>query len=211
MARKHRFFVPGLPVHVVQRGVNKCDIFANDKDRNLYIQFLAEASDKHDCPVHCYVLMGNHVHLLVTPGTDTSLPKTMQSLNGRYIKHFNRDRERTGPLWEGRYRAGLVDTDAYLKVCYQYIELNPVRAQFCNQPADYRWSSHRFHAYGEADPLVTLHRGYGWLGKTAAERQKRYQGWFREQLSDENLAAIRAGVRHLNLNDEKLSSRLRAT
>jgi putative transposase len=194
MARKLRMVIPGLPVHVVQRGVNRCDIFTNDKDRNIYLQFLVEASDKHACPVHCYVLMGNHVHLLMTPSKKDSLPATMHALNTRYVWHFNKRHKRTGPLWEGRYRDSVVDNDAYLKVCYQYIEFNPVRANFCNQPADYRWSSHRFHAYGEIDMVVTTHMGYTMLGKTDAERQKRYLGWFRERLSEEQLQAIRAEI-----------------
>ena len=193
MTRKPRTFIKGLPVHVVQRGVNRCDIFANDKDRNLYLQFLVEAADKHDCAVHCYVLMGNHVHVMITPGTKASLPKTMQSLNGRYIKHFNRVHERTGPLWESRYKPSIIDTDAYLKVCYQYIEMNPVRANFCNKPEDYRWSSHRYHAFGEPDPVITLHHGYAALGKDAESRQQRYRGWFRQQLSDTALSKIRGG------------------
>jgi putative transposase len=194
MTRKHRTFVPGYPVHVVQRGVNRCDIFANDNDRNKYLDFLAEASDKHDCPVHCYVLMGNHVHLLMTPGHKNALAKTMQSVNVRYVWHFNKCHERTGPLWEGRYRTSLVDSDGYLQVCYQYIDLNPVRAGFCAQPADYRWSSYRHHAYGEPDRVVTRHRGYMWLGETATARQQRYRGWFRQSLSDQQLAAIRKSV-----------------
>jgi putative transposase len=194
MARKLRIVIPGLPVHVVQRGVNRCDIFTNDKDRNIYLQFLIEASDKHACPVHCYVLMGNHVHLLMTPVQKGSLKATMHALNTRYVWHFNKRHKRTGPLWEGRYRDSVVDNDAYLKVCYQYIEFNPVRANFCTQPADYRWSSHRFHAYGELDMVVTAHMGYTMLGKTDAERQKRYLGWFRERLSEEQLQAIRAEI-----------------
>ena len=181
-------------MHVVQRGVNKCDIFANDKDRNKYLDVLIEASDKHACPVHCYALMGNHVHLLMTPADEDSLPKTMQSVNVRYVWHFNRRHERTGPLFESRYRPGPVDSDQYLKACYQYIELNPVRAKLCKQPADYRWSSYRHHAYGELDRLVTAHRAYLALATDDTTRQRRYRRWFRQKLEDEQLAQIRSGV-----------------
>ncbi len=194
MARKLRRIVPGLPVHVVQRGVNRCDIFANDKDRNIYLQYLIEASDHHSCPVHCYVLMGNHVHLLMTSSRPTALSTTMQSLNTRYAMYFNRVHERTGPLWEGRFRASVVDNDAYLKVCYQYIELNPVRANFCQRPEDYRWSSHRCHAYGELDPLITFHIGYTMLGKDDSARQKQYRRWFDTSPTEDDLQQIRAGV-----------------
>ena len=194
MTRKHRTFVKGLPVHVVQRGVNKCDIFASDKDRSKYLEVLIDASDKHDCPVHCYVLMGNHMHLLMTPGNRGSLPKTMQSVNVRYVWHFNRRHERTDPLFESRYRAGMVDSDQYLHACYLYIELNPVRAEFCKRPQDYRWSSHHCHAYGEPDPVVTLHRHYQALAKDEHGRQKRYRGWFRQRLSEEQISAIRSSV-----------------
>ena len=194
MTRKHRTFVEGLPVHVVQRGVNRCDIFANDQDRRKYLGVLVEASEKHDCPVHCYTLMGNHVHLLMTPARKESLPKTMQSVNVRYVWHFNHGHERTGPLFESRYRTDLVDTDPYLQVCYQYIELNPVRAGLCKQPDDYRWSSHRHHAYGEPDRLVTRHGAYLALASDDAGRQSRYREWFRQPLKDEPLAQIRSGV-----------------
>jgi putative transposase len=138
--------------------------------------------------------MGNHIHLLMTPASKASLPKTMQGANVRYVWHFNRRHKRTGPLFESRYKPSVVDTDAYLKVCYQYIELNPVRANFCKRPDDYRWSSHRHHAYGEPDRVVSLHHGYRALGRTDEDRQKRYQGWFEGRPSEADLAGIRAST-----------------
>jgi len=160
VARKLRKFVPGVPMHVIQRGNNRCPIFFGDDDRHRYLDFLIDTSDEHDCPVHCYVLMGNHVHLLMTPMREHSLAKTMKLLNKRYVWHFNKLHERTGGLWEGRYIAKHVDTERYLRVCYQYIELNPVRAGFCKRARDHAWSSHRYHAYGEYDRVVTPHQKY---------------------------------------------------
>ena len=194
MTRKRRTFVKGLPVHVVQRGVNKRDIFISDADRTKYLQVLIEAADKHDCPVHCYVLMGNHVHLMMTPATRQSLPKTMQSVNVRYVWYFNRRHERTGPLFESRYRTSLIDTDQYLHACFLYIELNPVRAELCKHPQDYRWSSHRLHAFGKPDPVVSFHSYYQALGTDASARQTRYRRWFRHPLSEEQISEIRSGV-----------------
>ena len=123
--------------------------------------------------------MNNHVHLLITPEDAQGLAKCMQSVNVRYVSYFNRLHERTGALYEGRYGSQIVDTDAYLKVCYQYIELNPVKDGYCAAPADYLWSSHRYHALGESDRVVSPHRAYLDLGRTEAERRRRYQGWFK--------------------------------
>lgn len=178
MARKHRSFVSGFPVHVVQRGNNKNKIFFDDSDRLQYLDYLIAATDRHDCPVHCYALMNNHIHLLVTPSTDAALPKAMQSLNTRYVMHINRVWERTGTIWDGRYKTSLVDSDEYLTRVYQYIELNPVKDGYCKHPQDYIWSSHRFHALGELDRVVTAHRLYTLLGDTAPERQARYRRLF---------------------------------
>lgn len=191
MTRAHRKFVPGVPMHVIQRGNNRCPIFFGDDDRDRYLDFLVDASDKHGCAVHCYVLMGNHVHLLMTPADEDSLANTMQLLNIRYVWHFNKLHERTGGLWEGRYTAKHVDTDRYLRVCYQYIELNPVRAGFCRRARDYLWSSHRYHAYGEYDRVVTPHEKYLSLADSDKNRHRRYRRWFREEQSEEELAAMR--------------------
>jgi len=182
-------------MHVIQRGNNRGLIFFGDDDRRRYLDFLVAASDKHDCPVHCYVLMGNHVYLLMTPADPDSLAQTMKLLNNRYVWHFNKLHERTGGLWEGRYMARHVATDRYLRICYQYIELNPVRACICRRARAYIWSSHRYHAYGALDRVVTPHEMYLVLAETNANRRRRYRRWFREPQSAEDLAAIRCGLR----------------
>ena len=194
MTRKHRKFVPGVPMHVIQRGNNRGTIFFGDDDRNRYLELLIDASDKHLCPVHCYVLMGNHVHLLMTPTDEASLAQTMHLLNIRYVRYFNQLHERTGGLWEGRYIAKHVATERYLRICYQYIELNPVRAGFCKHARDYAWSSHRYHAYGESDRVVTPHREYLSLAASASTRRRRYRRWFRKGQSEEELATMRGSA-----------------
>jgi putative transposase len=195
MTRRRRFFVPGYPQHVIQRGNNKQVIYRSDNDRICYIDYLVEAAEKHACAIHCYVLMGNHVHFLVTPGHKNSLGKTMQSVGLRYAQYYNKKYERTGGLWEGRYHASLVDTDNYLKSCYRYIELNPVRAGICRHAADYSWSSHRYHAFGVPDRLITEHRGYLDLNPdNETKRRTRYQSWFRLPVCDDELEMIRSST-----------------
>src|SRR5258707_14582744 len=151
MPRLGRYFLPDQPLHVIQRGNNRGAIFFDDEDYRLYAGWLAEAAVQYGCAVHAYVLMTNHVHLLVTPARETSLPRTMQSLGRRYVRHINAIRRRTGTLWEGRYRAAPIDSEAYFLACSRYVELNPVRASMVGHPRQYRWSSYRSHALGADD------------------------------------------------------------
>jgi len=209
MTRRRRIFVPGYPMHVVQRGNNRRTIFYEDCDRIRYLDFLVEATARHGCAVHCYVLMGNHVHMLITPATSKSLEATMQSVNIRYVRFFNTKYERTGGLWDGRYDAPLVDTDAYLQACYRYIEMNPVRANLVADPADWRWSSHRRHAFGEHDRVVSVHDCYADLAATTEHRQARYRDWFRAPLTAEELQNIRKSTRQeLVLGDEAFKKQI---
>ena len=191
MARLPRFFIPGHPLHVILRGNNRQRVFTNIRDYTLYLGWLRDAAHIHGCAIHAYVLMPNHIHLLTTPGHEQSLPKTLQSLGRRYVQYFNQTHDRTGTLWEGRYRATLVDPDAYLLACYRYIEGNPVRAENVTQPSHYRWSSYHFHAEGKTDQILTPHAMYRRLGRTPEERQKAYRALFRKQLSGETLDEIR--------------------
>jgi putative transposase len=146
MARLGRYFLPDQPLHVIQRGNNRGAIFFREEDHAQYREWLAAAAADYGCRVHAYVLMTNHVHLLVTPRREDSLPRVMQSLGRRYVRHVNAAYQRSGTLWEGRYRAAPIDSEAYFLACCRYIELNPVRAGMVDHPRAYRWSSYRAHA-----------------------------------------------------------------
>ncbi len=140
MARLPRFVIPGQPQHVIQRGNNRQAIFRAEADYQFFLEKLSEAADKHQCDIHAYILMTNHVHLLVTPQTENGIGKMMQMLGRYYVHYFNNRYKRTGTLWEGRYKATLIDSEQYLLTCMRYIELNPVRAQnMAEHPADYPW------------------------------------------------------------------------
>ena len=192
MARRPRISVAGVPQHVIQRGNNRQATFFADEDYRFYLDFLWEAAAKHGCQVHNYVLMTNHVHLLVTPTNADALPRTMHELGRRYVQQrVNFIYRRSGTLWEGRYKACLVDAPHYFLTCCRYIELNPVRAGMVGQPEDYRWSSHRHYAFGGRDEHLVLHHEYQALGLTPSERQEAYRASFRESLDARGLEEIR--------------------
>jgi len=191
MPRHPRFYYPGAVLHVVQRGNNRAPVFASAGDRRFYLACLLRASRTYGVALHAYVLMSNHVHLLASPGHAQALPRMMQALGRSYVGRFNRVYERTGTLWEGRYKATLVDTQSYLFSCLRYIEENPVRAAIVASPADYRWSSHRANAYGARDPLVTLHPLMAALAANDEERCSLYRDLFRQPAPDASIRAIR--------------------
>jgi len=145
----------------------------------------------HDVQIHAYVLMTNHVHLLMTPETENGLSKVMQSVGRRYVQYFNYTYRRTGTLWEGRYKATLIDTERYLLTCYRYIELNPVRAKMVTQPEMYPWSSFHCNALGFLDEMISPHSLYLALGSTDKKRQRVYSGLFQHSIEPEVLDSIR--------------------
>jgi putative transposase len=192
MPRKPRFFVPDVPVHVIQRGNNRQAVFFHDNDYRVYLDRLAEAATAHGCAIHAYVLMTNHVHLLVTPVERRSVSDTLQALGRRFVPYINRRYRRTGTLWEGRYKANPVQEEAYLLTCYRYIELNPVRAAMVYDPADYPWSSYRANALGEDNRLLRPHSIYSALGTDDAARQAAYRRLFAIGIDAEHLKCVRA-------------------
>jgi putative transposase len=194
MARRGRYFLPDQPLHVVQRGNDRQAIFFADADYARYLDWLREAAAASGCAVHAYVLMTNHVHLLVTPAAATSVPQMMQALGRRYVRDLNRRYRRTGTLWEGRYRAAPIDGETYLLTCHRYIELNPVRARLVRSPAAYAWSSYRANAEGAPDALLSPHPLYLALAPTAAGRRQAYRAMFDEVIDDAFVDELRAAT-----------------
>ena len=191
MARLPRFVIPGQPQHVIQRGNNREPIFAQEQDYRFYLEKLTAACDRYHCKVHTYVLMTNHVHLLMTPETEDGIGKVMQSLGRYYVQYFNYCHKRTGTLWEGRYKATLLDSEHYLLTCYRYIELNPVRAEMVGHPSEYPWSSYAFNAQGLPDLAVSPHALYRRLGQSKEDRQNAYRQLFNHHLSEKAITEIR--------------------
>jgi putative transposase len=191
MARLPRFVVPDQPQHVIVRGNNRTEIFCAEADYRFYLEKLEIACDKHACKLHAYVLMTNHVHLLITPQEEQSIGKAMQMLGRYYVQYYNYVYQRTGTLWEGRYKATLIDSDAYLLTCMRYIELNPVRANMVAHPSGYLWSSYAYNALGQPNALVTPQIEYLRLGKTDEERQAAYRQLYKHHISESSMNEIR--------------------
>src|SRR5687768_4695644 len=160
MARRPRLRMSGVPQHVIQRGNNRQATFFAEEDYRFYLACLQEAARKHDCAIHAYVLMTNHVHLLVTPQGPDAMSLVMRDLGRRYVQYINFTYGRSGTLWEGRFKSILVDAQRYFFTCCRYIELNPVRAGMVAHPEEYRWSSHCFNALGHEDHLLSAHHEY---------------------------------------------------
>ena len=175
MARRPRISPPGITLHLVQRGNNRSATFFEDQDYREYLRLLQLAARRWESRVHAYALMTNHVHLLVTPMIPGGVSKLLQYVGSQYVTWLNRRLERSGTLWEGRFRSSPIESDRYCLACYRYIELNPVRAGLVRHPEDYRWSSYRANACGRASSLVAAHPTFLSLGETSADRRRRYR------------------------------------
>ena len=191
MPRRARLVVPGVPWHIIQRGNNRNSCFYAEEDYRYYLETLSEQARKYHCAIHAYVLMTNHVHLLITPKEEDSAALLMKNLGQRYVQYINRTYQRSGTLWEGRFKSCLTQDEIYVLTCYRYIELNPVRANMVSHPGEYRWSSYRTNGEGEHDPLLTPHSNYLRLGQTESERQAVYRALFEAHIEPEQLNEIR--------------------
>lgn len=180
MPRKPRFFLPDVPVHAIVRGNDRKIIFVDDSDRSVYLEIAKEASHALDVSIYAYVLMDNHVHWLISSPMPEDISKFMQALGRKYVPYFNHKYGKTGTLWEGRFKSSLVNTDIYLLRCYQYIELNPVRAGMVARPENYEWSSYHANALAVPSSIVTAHEIIQNLGVTRREQADAYRESFKD-------------------------------
>jgi putative transposase len=191
MPRRARLRMAAIPLHVIQRGNNRCACFFKDADYTIYLDHLQELAVKFSCSVHAYVLMTNHVHLLMTPASEDG-PSLL--LGQRYVQHVNRVYRRSGTMWEGRFRSSIVQQQVYFLCCQRYIELNPVRAGMVSHPIEYGWSSYRANVGQAPSSLVTPHPEYLGLGRTDEERAGAYRALFRAPLDPAEASEIRSAV-----------------
>lgn len=196
MARLQRLYVPGLPQLILQRGNNRTVVFNDEQDCEQYRIFLRESAREAQVAIHAYVLMPDHVHLLVTPATERAAGSMMQRLGRRYVRWFNDRHFRSGTLWEGRYRSTVLEPVEWFLRASRYVELNPVRQGIVGMPSAYLWSSCRHHIGLERDPLITDHTLYWALGNTPFERQAGYRHLLESGLSASELDRIRFAEHH---------------
>jgi len=207
MARKPRICPAGYAQHIVQRGHNRCACFAGEDDYTAYAHWLAEGAKKYDISIHAWVLMTNHTHLLVTPSNDNTVSLMMQYLGRHYVRRFNYVYNRSGTLWEGRYKSSLVDNDRYVLACYRYIERNPVRANMVASPEEYRWSSYHSNARGVDSAMLTPHPSYERLAISKQARLRTYSQLFVKPDAGSLDAEIHWGIcKNLATGSEKFKS-----
>jgi len=190
MARLPRLSLAGYPHHLIQRGNNRQAIFASAADCRFLLQLLGQHARDCQVAVHAYVLMSNHFHLLVTPQDGDGLGRMMQGVGRSYVQYFNRKQQRSGTLWEGRYRSTVLQTERYLLQCMAYLDLNPVRAAMVTGPGDYPWSSYAHYSGIAIDPLITPHPLYWELGNTPFAREAAYAQWVRSGLDPQDQLAL---------------------
>jgi REP element-mobilizing transposase RayT len=192
MARKPRLHLPGGLYHVIWRGNQQQDTFFDDEDRQRFCALLSEGVTRFGYRVHAYCLMSNHVHLAVQAARDP-LSNPLQNLAFRYTQWVNRRWTRAGHLFQGRYKAVLVDHDAYLLELVRYIHLNPVRAKLVRDPAEFRWSGHRAYLGSVAVPWLTTDTVLSQLGSTVSVARKRYARFVNEGIAEGHRVDFYAG------------------
>jgi putative transposase len=212
MPRRPRLVAPDIPLHIIQRGNNRNKCFFENSDYLVYLDLLARGASAAGCRIHAYVLMSNHVHILASPENPGSPGSMMKAVGERYVRYVNQRYNRTGTLWDGRFKSCLVQDDTYLLVCHRYIELNPVRAGMVTDPSLHQWSSHRCNAYGEGNAIITPHPIVSGLGKDDFSRIHAYRGLFAEALPEREIARLRDATNYnYTFGSEKFADEMSRT
>ncbi|MEO6921563.1 MAG: transposase [Collimonas sp.] len=185
MARLPRLVIPNQPHHLIQRGVDKQAIFREIEDYVNFLGRLRDAAKQFKVAIHAYVLMTNHIHLLATPSDAEGLARMMQWVGRFYVPYFNQKYARVGTLWQGRYRATVIDSERYFMLCSCYIDQNPVRGGITSTAGEYPWSSYLHHVGIKSDPLVTDHALYWALGNTPFDREAAYKEMAEQALTSD--------------------------
>ena len=204
MSRAARVVLPGYPHHVIQRGHNRAALFVDAKDYGFYLNTLEEWKTRLRCKVYAYCLLTNHVHIVIDPGEEAqNLGLLMKRLTGRYTRYVNRLEQRSGTVWNGRYKSSPVETDHYFMACCRYVELNPVRAKIVASPEQYPWSSYVHRAGSSNCRWLDEHPLHAALGETRSERQTRYREWIRASIPEDEWGLIRVAVQRGQLTGRK--------
>ena len=209
MARLPRYAIVNQPQHIIQQGRHGQQIFFEEQDYQYFHDCLEAAAYNYQLKIHAYVLMPNHVHILATPHKTDSISRTIQSIGRNYVQYFNECCGGSGTLWEGRYRATVIDSRQYLLTCSRYIELNPVRGGLVKKPADYRWSSYARNAMGKVEPMISAHQEYLKLGNNEKERAQAYRALFKQSLSSDTVQTItETALKGWVLGDSKFARKI---
>lgn len=209
MARLPRYTIVNQTQHIIQQGRDGLTIFFEEQDHQYFHDCLDAAAYNYGLKVHAYVLMPDHVHILATPGSSDSISRVVQSIGRNYVQYFNECYQGSGTLWEGRYRATVIDSKDYLLTCSRYIETNPVRALLVKSPRDYRWSSYGHNALGKTDEMISPHREYLTLGNSHQERIRAYRALFKQKIGAETVQWITdATLKGWALGDSKFARRI---
>lgn len=200
MPRTSRIVLPNYPHHIIQRGHNKQRIFTRDKDYSYYLENLVEWKNNLVCKIYAYCLMPNHIHLIIDPGDKIeNLALLIKRISGRQTRYINKLQERTGTLWEGRYKSSPIEYDKYLLVCCRYVELNPVRAGIVDVPENYKWSSYKYKVGIEKLDWLDLDPCYKSLGMVDKECEERYARFVKSSISKGELELIRQAIQRNQL------------
>ncbi|WP_026075586.1 transposase [Noviherbaspirillum massiliense] len=194
MARLPRLVIPHHPHHVIQRGIDCQAIFRDEEDYSVFLNWLGEASRQFKLALHAYVLMPDHVHFLLTPSDAVGLGRMMQWIGRQYVPYFNRKYGRSGTLWQGRFRATVLEAESFAMLCSRYIELHPVRSGLVTEPEEYVWSSCQHHIGINPNPQIVDHATYWSLGNTPFQREAAYRALLEEGLTAAEIEGLTEGT-----------------